>query len=420
MTLTPLAALTALRERFPGRARLYVAGCTGEPNAMAEAFRADPELVSQITFLGVWVPGINAIDWSGLHETARAESIFLSPALRPSFDLGRTAIRPLSYTQAYPWLETTPMDAAIAMVSPPDENGLVSLGVSADFTGAPLSRAGVFKIALINPSMPAPKTTPRFPLDAFDLVAEADTPLLQFPMADLAPTYHQIAEHIAGLVEDGDTVQFGLGNIQQAVLQALTSHKNLRLHAGMISTPLLGLLDAGALQDSPGAIGTGIAIGTQALYARAAEDPRFRFAPVSWTHAIHTLSAIPKLKAVNSAIEVDLFGQANAEFIGGRQVSGAGGLVDFLRGAALSPGGRGVVALASTARDGTVSRIVPRLAPDATTITRADVETVVTEHGVADLRGKTIDARAEALISISALEFRSDLSNAWADMRRAL
>ena len=409
-------AIADFRARMPAQARLYVGGCSGEPIAAFEAFQAAPELAAGVTFLGIWIPGVNALDWAGLHPDARAETIFLSPALRTSFEAGHTRLRPLPYTQAWPWLTTTSLDGAIIMTTPAGADGSLSLGVSADFAGAVLDRSDVPTLALINSEMPRPVDSPAWPLDRFEALIEASHPLLQVPEKPLPPAFAAIAETILSLIEDGDTLQFGLGNVQQSVLGVLTDHRALSVHSGMVSDPLLGLLDAGAVDT----ITTGVAIGTDPLYTRAAEDPRFRFRPVSHTHAIARLAAIPRFKAINSVIEVDLFGQANAEFVGSRQVSGTGGLVDFLRGGTLSPGGAAIAALVSTARKGTISRIVPRLRANATSIARADLRFIVTEHGVADLRHADIDTRAAALIAIADPAFRDTLANEWHQMRSAM
>ena len=415
-----LDALTKFRARLPERARFYIAGCSGEPLDVAAAFRTTPELAASLTFLGIWIPGVNATDWASLHPDAGAESIFITPALRPSFEAGDTQFLPLSYSQSTRWLSETPIDGGVVMVSPPDEAGMVSLGVSADFSTLPIARTEIPLMAVINPNLRVPKKGPRIPLDRFELTAETDHQLVQVPEADLPGTFAKIGDHIASLCEPGDTLQFGLGNVQQAVLKALTSHKDLRIHAGMVSNPLIELLDSGALQSDYGAVTTGVAIGTDTLYARAVEDDRILFAPVTYTHAITTLAEIPNFKAINSCIEIDLFGQANAEFINGRQISGTGGLVDFLRGAKESDGGRAILALASTARKGTLSRIVPRLPQNATSIARADVDTVVTEHGIADLRHKSIDARAQSIISIADPKFQDQLAADWHTIRKGL
>ena len=275
-----------------------------------------------------------------------------------------------------------------------DKDGQVSLGVSPDFGPLILSRSDLPVLALINPMMPAPPYSPKVPLARFALVAEEARALVSVPPAPLAPTFAGIARHIAALLPDGAALQFGIGNVQQAILTELAGRKGLSIHSGIVSDPVIGLLDA----DPDLQVTTGVAVGTAALYDRLAQEPRVRFLPVSETHALARLAALPRFAAINSVLEVDLLGQANAEFIRGRQVSGTGGLTDFLRGARASEGGLGITALVSTAAGGTVSRIVPRLADSAVTVTRADMDIVITEHGAARLRDLDLDARAAVLV----------------------
>lgn len=406
-------AFRTFRARLPAEARLYVGGCSGDPVALADLLRAEPALAKGLTFLGVWIPGINRTDWAGLHPEARAESIFLPPDYRGSFDAGRTRFLPLPYTQAWPWLCETPVDGGVLMVSPPDGDGQVSLGVSPDFAPAILARTEVPVLAIINPHMPAPLQSVRVPLERFVMVAEDAQPLVEVLPTGLPPAFEAIASHIAGLIEEGDTLQFGLGNVQQAVLTALAGHRGLSIHSGMISDPVQGLMDGDP--DLP--ITTGIAVGTAAFYQRLAKAPNVRFRPVSETHMLDRLASIPRFTAINSLIEIDLFGQANAEFMGGKQISGLGGLVDFLRGARLSRSGKGITALVSTAQKGAISRIVPRLQETAVSISRTDLDIVVTEHGIARLKDRDIDARAEALIGIADPAHRARLAAEWSSMR---
>jgi acyl-CoA hydrolase len=399
---------------------VYAPGCGGESAVLIEALKARPEKAAGVTFTGVWIPGVNRIDYAGLHEAARARLFFLAPEFRESFAAGRADYLPIPYSAIYPLLERTKIDAALLQVSPPNENGDCSLGLAADFTPAVMHRAAR-RIAHVNPAMPRTEGAPTIPYAALDYVVEATSPLLAYDTGGIGGAFEAIGRTIAGLIDDGDTLQFGLGQVQGAVLRALGHKKNLRIHSGMISDPVLGLLDAGAVEDAPGAITTGVALGSPALYERAAHDPRFRFAPVAFTHDISTLRAIPDFVAINSTIEIDLFSQCNAEMIGGKQMSGAGGLVDFLRGARLAKNGRAVVALQSTAKGGSVSRIVAQLDQGASvSIARGDVDIVVTENGVADLRGKGLDERAQALIEIAAPAFREDLAARWRDMRKSL
>lgn len=410
-------ALWAFRRSLPKRARIYVAGCSGEPLAFAAFLRANPEWADGVTFVGIWIPGVNRTDWAGVHPGAKAETIFLAPEKMQSFADGRLLFRPLSYTQSVGWLTSTPLDGAIAVTSTPYADGHLSLGISADFTGCVLARSDVRAMALANRAMPRPADTVRVSQERFDDVIATDWPLVALPLTELPPEFSAIGENVANLICDGDTLQFGLGNVQQAVLSKLTEHRRLSIHSGMVSDPLVTLLDGGAIADEPGAVLTGVALGTERLYTRAEEDNRFSFRPVEHTHAITTLGAIEQFKAINSAIAVDLFGQVNAEFLGPRQVSGTGGLVDFMRGAAASKGGRSIIALASTAKGQTISRIVPRLDSGAVSVARQDIDTVVTEYGAASLRHQTIDARAESLISIAHPDHRDALAESWRAMR---
>ncbi|MEQ9506587.1 MAG: acetyl-CoA hydrolase/transferase C-terminal domain-containing protein [Hyphomonas sp.] len=414
--LSPIEALRQFRARLPRRARLYVGGSSGEPLGFVEAFRAEPELAAGITFVGQWVPGINLTDWASLHPDAQAETTFLPPSLRPSFDAGRTRILPMTYFQSWDWLSATPLDGALMLVSPPDTEGNASLGFSPDLGPAVLARTDVPVLALINPQMPAPPNSVTVPASRFSLIAEEDRPLLQVAPSPLAPAFSDIARHIARLLPDGAVLQFGIGNVQQAVLTELAGRKGLSIWSGIVSDPVIGMLDA----DPNLQVTTGVAVGTEALYRRLANEPRVRFLPVRETHNTARLAALPCFTAINSALEVDLFGQANAEFIRGRQVSGTGGLTDFLRGARASPGGIGITALVSTAKGGAVSRIVPRLAPDATSVSRADMDVVVTEHGTARLRGLDLDGRASALIAVADPAHRDTLANEWDEMRRSI
>ncbi len=414
--MSPLAALRAFRASLPPRARLFVGGCSGEPLGLAEAFREEPDLAAGLTFVGQWVPGLNQTDWAGLHPGAEAETTFLFPALRLSFEAGRTRILPMTWYQSWDWLCHTPLDGAVLLVSPPDTDGQVSLGVSPDFGPAVNARPDLPILALINPNMPAPRHSVKVPLARFALTAEDSSPLVSVPPAPLAAGFREIGEHISSLVPDGAALQFGIGNVQQAALTALAGRRGLSVWSGIVSDPVLGMLDA----DPALPITTGVAVGTPALYQRLAEEPRVRFLPACETHNLARLAALRRFTAINSVLEVDLFGQANAEFIRGRQVSGTGGLTDFLRGARASPGGTGITALLSTASGGAVSRIVPRLAQNAVTVPRADMDVVITEHGQARLRGQGLDARAAALIAIADPAHQSTLSNAWDEMRRGM
>lgn len=411
-----LEGFGVFRRMLPDRARLFLCGGSGEPVGLARTLRTETALAEGLTFVAITVPGINRTDWAGLHPSCTAETIFLSQDWRMSFDAGRTRVLPLTYSQSWHWLGRTPLDGAVVMVSEPDRDGVVSLGISPDFGPAVLARGDVPALAVINPRMPAPPDSVRIPLTRFSLTCHDDTPLITMKPTDQPAALGAIAVQIGTLIRPGDTLQFGLGNLQQAVLQELAGRTGLRIHSGMISDTIQGLLD----HDPDMPVTTGIAIGTPSFYLRLQTAENVRFRPVNETHMPDRLAQIPRFTAINSLIEIDLLGQANAEFINGRQISGTGGLTDFLRGARMSEGGQAITALASTASGGTISRIVPRLEAPAASLCRSDIDIVVTEHGIARLGNLDLDARAEALIGLAAPAFRADLSDRWAEMRRRL
>lgn len=403
---------------WPGM-QVYAPGAGGESPLLTAALAAAADAAAGVRFIGVWLPGLNRFDYAGLHPNARATAFFIGAEMRESFGAGRIDLRPIPYSEIYAYLQDRArIDLALLQVSLPDASGYVSLGTSNDFSPAVIARARVL-CAHVNPLMPHTRGAARLRLDDIDHVVESEAPLLGDELVR-DDAIDAIGRHLATLLRDGDVIEIGIGRIQ-SVFTAFTGLRRLRIHSGAISTPLLALAEAGAIDEDASAITTGIAYGSRELYAFVREDPRVRFAAVGETHNPATLRALNSFVAINSVIEVDLLGQANAEMIDGRQVSGAGGIVDFMRGARLSPGGRAIIALPATAKGGRVSRIVPALAPmTAVSVARGDAQIVVTEFGIADLRELSIDARAEALIAIAAPDFRTELRAAWRERRRRM
>lgn len=415
-----LDTFSRFRKNFSERPRLYLGGGTGEPQSLSQTLSENPELAAFVTFLGIWIPGINVTSWADYHPTARAESIFISPTLRTSFENGDTSLLPISYSQSVDWLATTHIDGAVIMVSPSDTRGMTSLGVSVDFAPTVLARDNIPCLAIINPSLKPVRDGVKVPLNRFSYQVEWETALPQFPVKALPSAFEEIGKNIASIVDDGDTLQFGLGNVQQSTLLSLTNHKNLRIHSGMVSDPLLELLNAGAIANTRNAITTGVAAGTDTLYDEISRHSNTRFRPASYTHSIHVISGIKNFKSINSALQIDLSGQVNAESLNGKQVSGLGGLTDFHRGAAASMNGQGIIALSSTTSDQKISRIVPSLPESSVTIGRGEADTFVTEHGIANLRGKSLDQRASEILSIAHPKFRDSLANKWEFLRSSM
>jgi acyl-CoA hydrolase len=414
------------RRLRPGqRASVYWPGCAGHSPLFERWLRHAPDAAAGVEFSGVWIPGVNRFDPSALHADARACTVFMSRELQAGWFRGAVDFLPLHYSQAVRWVGTPGrFDVLLLHVAPPDRDGLCSLSVAADFTPAALAGAcdDTVVLAHINPRLPR-TNGPAVPMSRLTAFVEAEEAPLTVATEPAGPVLRAVARQVAALVDDGDTLQFGLGKLQAAVLAELHRHRHLRIHAGMVSEGLLALRDAGALaaedvRKPP--VCAGVALGSEALYRAVAEPALMRFAPVEETHAQATLAAIPRLIAINSALEIDLLGQVNCETLGGRQLSGVGGLVDFLRGARASAGGKAIVAATANAgRDGR-SRIVPLLPAGPVGIARGDTDLVVTEHGVADLRQLGVEARARALIAIAAPEHRDDLGNAWHTLRRSL
>jgi len=398
---------------------VYAPGLSGEPTILVDGLKAGAECCAGVSFIGVWIPGMNRVDYAGLHPQARATAFFATPETRESRSAGKVDHLPVSYFAAYGHLrDRAPVDLALVQVSPPGADGRCSLGVANDFTPAVLDKSAII-VAHVNARMPRTTGAATLHLDDLDYVVEAECDLLGDDTA-LAPPWDVIGRYVADLIEDGDAVEVGVGRVQ-SVYDALSGKRDITVHVGLIGDAVMRAARTGVIAERPDAITTGVAWGTRDLHEFAASDPRVRFAPVGWTHDITTLASVERFVAVNSVIEVDLLGQANAEMIGGRQVGAAGGLTDFMRGARASPGGRAIVALESTVKGGSVSRIVPALAADTSvSVARGDMEIVVTENGVADLRGKSVDARAEALIAIAAPAFRDELAEAWAERRRRM
>ena len=416
MALPPdLTAEKAAALLQPG-GRAFLAGCASEPVAILTAVRDDPALWRGVTLTGAFIPGVNDSDFSALGLDTTVETIFATAGL--SHPAGTAAHLPMHYSQFWRRLgQPGFVDVVFLTIPPPGKDDMAGFGLACDFAPSPIA-AGARLVGIVNPRMPNTPSGPRLPMDRFAGLVHANDPLPTYSAGPIGTEVVQIAAHIVGLLREGDTLQLGLGKVQTAVLQALAQSglSGLGFHGGMISLALLEPLRRGVF--SRGVV-TGVALGDAEFYAAVADLPNVIFAPVGHTHDPLVLVRTPAFVAVNSVIEIDLFGQANAEAIEGRQVSGQGGLLDFHRAARTQPGGRAVLALCSTAKGGKTSRIVPRLALGTpVSVARADVDIVVTEHGVAHLGGLSLTERAHALISIADPRHQAWLREGLDDIRR--
>jgi acyl-CoA hydrolase/GNAT superfamily N-acetyltransferase len=306
------------------------------------------------------------------------------------------------------------VDVALVSTTPPDAQGYCSLGVSVDVVKAAVECAKVV-VAEVNPHMPRTHGAGFLHVDEIDFFVANDAPLLELPTAEPSDASRRIGALCASLVTDGATIQLGIGEIPNAVADGLRGKQDLGLHTEMLSENVVDLVKSGALTCRrktlhPGKAVTTFCMGTRRLYDFVHDNPFFEFLPTEFVNDPYVIAQNDRMVSINSALQVDLTGQVCADSIGTRFYSGIGGQVDFIRGAARSKGGRSIIALPSTAKDGTLSRIVPTLIEGAGVVTtRADVDTVVTEYGIAELKGRTVRERALALISVAHPRFRQDL-----------
>lgn len=400
--------------------RVFQPTLANQSGLLVRELTEDPERAAGVTFCGVQFPGIDSFDPLALHSQARQWSAFMSPGLRTGVREGRAALLSMDYLALARVLrEGPPMDLAIAHLSLPDADGWCSPGLSADFLPLVWPRARR-RVAHINPLMPRLPGSFRVHVSELDAHTVSPEPLLDFKEAVAGGVELRIGAHVAALVRDGDTLQFGIGSVPLALARSLTSHRRLRFQGGMLSSGVQTLWEAGAMH-TPSPVTTGVVLGSAALREFAAQLRPLWLTSVDHSHQLAALAAIPRFMAINSAVEVDLFGQVNAERTPQGLQAGPGGLPAFAMGAQASPGGRLLICLPATARGGAVSRIVPSLGEAALcTLPRHLADVVVTEFGVADVRDLDIDQRAQALIAIAAPEHRDALEGAWSRTRCAL
>lgn len=389
---------------------LYVSACAAEIVELPDML--EDWGLRDATITGLFSPLVNQRSYADAERGLRVRTFLLTRALKQDVARGLVDFCPWRYRMIDRWMqEPGRFDTAIVMLSPPDGNGMCSFGVQADFAPSFLDRVDRV-IGFINPHLPATSGHTPFPFDRLAHAVDYDRPLLEMGTRDVDDASLRIATAIVERVDDGATIQLGTGQIPSIVLSAMAGHRDLRVHTGIIDDNILKLLDAGALADAP--IVTGTAIGSRLLYSRLADARQFQLAPVSFTHAPGSIASARAFTAINSVLQVDLLGQVSGEAIGGRIAAAPGGLPDFARGAQESPGGQSIIALKALGASGRQDGIVPFISdPAIVTNGGVDAHIVVTEYGAADLRGLSMDKRAEAVIGIAAPERRAGLQAAW-------
>lgn len=345
----------------------------------------------------------------------RLNAMFLGGHTKAAVKEGRGDFTPCCFSEIPQLLEETiPSDAAIIQVSAPDKHGYVSCGVSVDYT-LPAARAAKKVIAQVNKQMPRTLGDTSLHVSEIDSFVEIDHPVIELGLPKIGDVEKAIGENCAKLVKGGDTLQLGIGAIPDAVLLFLKEKKDLGIHSEMISDGVVELIESGVITNAkktlhPGKTVVTFLMGTQRLYDYADDNQAVAMYPVDYVNDPYVIGQNDNLVSINSCVQVDLMGQVASESVGLTQISGIGGQVDFVRGARLSKGGRSIIAIASTAAKGKISKIVPFLDEGAAvTTSRTDVDYVVTEYGIAHLRGKTLRDRARALIEIAHPDFRPGL-----------
>ncbi len=395
--------------------RVFLHSAAATPIHLVKALTDRADELKGVEILSIHTEGEAPYLDDKYEDNFKVNTFFVGGNIRQAVASGRANYIPTFLSEIPQMLKSgmMPIDVAMVQVSPPDKHGYCSIGVSVDVTNTAIDTAK-HVIAQVNENMPRVHGNGIIHISSIDALVECHDPL--FEMDPKPPTSEEmrIGQYIAEIVDDGATLQTGIGGIPNAALKALSNHKNLGMHTEMFSDGIIELVEKGVLTGRNkvrqwGKIVSGFCIGSKKLYDFIDDNPLVEMRDISFVNDTSVIRTNPKVTAINSAIEVDLFGQICADSIGRRQYSGVGGQVDFIRGAALSEGGKPIIALQSTTKKGD-SKIVSMLKPGASvTTSRAHVHYVVTEYGVAYLYGKNLRERATCLINIAHPDHREQL-----------
>ena len=412
--------------RIKSGMRVFVHGAAATPTPLLEAL-VRSETLRDVTLYHLHTAGPAPFVEPEHRDRFFSVSVFAGAPVRRAIEDGAADFIPI-FLSDIPSLFLTgkvPLDAALIQVSPPDAHGHCTLGTSVDAALAACHSAPLI-VAEINEQMPRTLGNTLVPFSRIDAFVHTNRPLHEHSSRTASAVEEAIGEHIAALVEDGSTLQMGIGAIPDAALRRMGGKHDLGVHTEMFSDGIMDLVEAGAVTNRRkhvhrGRIVTSFVVGSERLYRFVDDNPLVEFHPCDRTNDTSLIRKNPNVVAINSALEIDLSGQVVADSIGFRIYSGIGGQMDFVRGAALSPGGKPIIALPSTAANGNASRIVPSVRPGAGVVTtRGHVHWVVTEYGAVNLFGLTLRQRAEALIGIAHPDVRPDLRRAFAEVRHVL
>ncbi|MBK8467202.1 MAG: acetyl-CoA hydrolase/transferase family protein [Chloracidobacterium sp.] len=395
--------------------RVFIHGVAAAPATLIQAMTDRADELRNVEIVHLHTEGTAPYSEPRYTESFHVNAFFVGANVRKAVQEGRGDYIPvfLSEIPALFRKNVLPLDVALIHVSPPDKHGFYSLGVSVDIARAAVECAK-YVIAQVNPQMPRTIGDALVRPCDIDALVEVDEPLPEAPAPKLTDIDSAIGQHISGMIDDGATLQMGIGSIPNAVLSAITDHQHLGIHTEMFSDGLIDLVERGVVtgekkKKHPGKIVAGFVMGTRHVYDFIDDNPQVLMLDIAYVNDSAVIRRNPKVTAINSAIEVDLTGQVCADSIGTYQYSGVGGQMDFIRGASLSEGGKPIIALPSTTKRGD-SKIVPFLKEGAGVVsTRAHIHYIVTEYGVANLYGKNLRQRATELIRIAHPDHREAL-----------
>lgn len=387
--------------------RVFIQGAAMTPNTLIDALCERHQELEDVEIISIHTEGDAKYSRAPYSHSFRMNSCFVGGNVRNVVNSTQGDYIPIFLSEIHHLFrkDILPLDVAIVQVSPPDKHGYCSLGVSVDIA-LPAIQTAKKVIAQINPFVPRTHGDGIIHIKNIDCAVEVNAPIHLHDITPISDIEKQIGKHVAGLIEDGATLQMGIGNIPNAVLSNLGNHKRLGIHTEMFSDGVLPLIENGVVTGEDKEVKTGklvtcFAVGSQKLYDFVDDNPLVHFKEAGYTNDTAIIRKNPKVTAINSAIEIDITGQVCADTIGSRQYSGVGGQMDFIRGASLSKGGKPIFAMPSVTAKG-ISKITPYLKQGAgVTTTRAHVHYVATEFGVVDLFGKNLKDRSKALISIS-------------------
>ena len=399
--------------------RVVVTHATGEPILLTDAMVANAEQYENVEVVHMVAMGKAEYCLPENSKHFRHNSLFLGGSTRKAIEEGRGDFTPVFFSEIPELFRTTLHPNVVLLhLSTPDEHGYCSFGVSCDYT-KPAAECADLLIAQINPKMPRTMGDSFIHVSKLDYIVEQETDLIELAPPHIGDVERAIGANCASLIHDGDTLQLGIGAIPDAVLLFLTEKKDLGIHSEMFSDGVVELVEKGVITNTKkkthvGKFVANFLMGTKRLYDFVNNNPDVEMYPVDYVNNPVVVMKEDNIVSINSCVQIDLMGQAASESIGYTQISGVGGQVDFVRGAAMAKNGRSILAFPSTAAKGTVSKIVPLLDEGAAvTTSRNDVDYVITEYGIAKLSGKTLKQRAHALIEIAHPNFRDELKKVY-------